>query len=82
MRPHRPTAWSEDASDWRTPRSVILLSPAAAQSRTTADDDLDRLARDWLTVMLLNLGVRGFEDWLEALEKPRWLNGGASVTDG
>ena len=51
-----------------------------SSTRTAADDDLDRLARDWLTVMLLDLGVRDFEGWLEALERPRWLNSGASVT--
>jgi Schlafen, AlbA_2 len=64
-------------ADTNPPESIF----PASSTRTTADDDLDRLARDWLTVMLLNLGVRGFEDWLETLEKPRWLNGGASVTE-
>jgi Putative DNA-binding domain len=37
-----------------------------SSTRTAADDDLDRLARDWLTVMLLDLGARDFEDWLVA----------------
>jgi hypothetical protein len=49
-----------------------MFPPSSTQ--TAADEDLDRLARDWLTVMLLDLGVRGFEGWLETLEKPRWLD--------
>ncbi|MEV6413717.1 ATP-binding protein [Kribbella sp. NPDC051718] len=34
---------------------------------------LDALARSWVTVMLLDAGVRDFETWFDALPKPDWL---------
>jgi hypothetical protein len=69
--------FERDADTYPT-ESMFPKSP----TQTVADNDLDRLARDWLTVMLLDLGVRDFEDWLETLEKPRWLNYGARVPEG
>jgi hypothetical protein len=35
--------------------------------------DLDRLARDWLTYWTLDIGIRGFEDWLANLDRPDFL---------
>jgi hypothetical protein len=34
---------------------------------------LDRVARDWLTYWLLEIGTRGFEDSLTQKPVPEWL---------
>jgi Putative DNA-binding domain len=34
---------------------------------------LERTARDWLTYWLLEIGTRGFEDWLDKRTVPGWL---------
>jgi hypothetical protein len=34
---------------------------------------LDRVARDWLTYWLLEIGTRGFESWLAEREFPSWV---------
>ncbi len=54
----------ERDAETNPPESMLPES----STRTAGDDDLDRLAREWLTVMLLDLGIRSFEDWLETLE--------------
>lgn len=46
------------------PRSTIVAADVAA---------LDALARSWITVMLLDAGVRDFEAWFDALPCPEWL---------
>jgi hypothetical protein len=42
----------------------------------TASNDMisiDRIARDWLTYWLLEIGTRGFESWLAGRTVPDWL---------
>lgn len=41
-----------------------------ARTSGTGIADLDELARNWLTYWLLDMGMRDFEDWLAALERP------------
>jgi hypothetical protein len=48
------------------------LFPAARPS-TTELADLDRLARNWLTYWLLEIGTRNFESWLAKLHAPACL---------
>ncbi|MEV4260563.1 ATP-binding protein [Kribbella sp. NPDC049584] len=45
-----------------------------ARSRTLDNsvEHLDALARSWVTVLLLDMGVRDFEPWLDALPLPEW----------
>ena len=45
----------------------------AARPPTTELADLDRLARNWLTYWLLEIGTRNFENWLAKLHAPAWL---------
>ncbi len=45
----------------------------AARPLTTGLTDLDRLARNWLTYWLLEIGTRNFESWLAKLHVPPWL---------
>jgi hypothetical protein len=44
-----------------------------ARPLTTELPDLDRLARNWLTYWLLEIGTRNFEGWLAGLQVPPWL---------
>jgi len=48
--------------------SEALLVPTSAPDTTNAG--LNQICRDWLTVMLLDLGVRDFEGWLDELPEP------------
>ncbi|MGZ0148981.1 AlbA family DNA-binding domain-containing protein [Kribbella sp. WER1] len=34
--------------------------------------NLDRLAREWMNVALLDMGLKGFEAWLTDLQRPAW----------
>jgi len=45
----------------------------AISPRTSATEDLDQLVRDWITVMMLDLGVRDFEGDLAAVQRPTSL---------
>ncbi|WP_345520677.1 hypothetical protein [Nocardioides conyzicola] len=42
-------------------------------SSEASDDDLDEMIRDWLTVFMLDLGVRDFEDDLAGFTRPEEL---------
>jgi hypothetical protein len=57
-----------------------------ARTPTAQLTDLDRLARNWLTYWLLEIGARNFETWLTGLQIPEWLRvldlAPPSVVDG
>jgi hypothetical protein len=44
-----------------------------AWPRGTDVEDLDRLARDWLTYWVLDIGMRDAETWLAGRERPEFL---------
>jgi hypothetical protein len=45
----------------------------SARTPTTDLPDLKRLARNWLTYWLLEVGTRDFENWLAKVDIPHWL---------
>jgi Putative DNA-binding domain len=44
-----------------------------ARAAGTDVEDLDELARDWLTYWLLDLGTRDFEKWIASWDRPEFL---------
>lgn len=78
--------WVRAANNHRIPavlnlgeftRDGALYPTDAVLPRVTAPDrragSLDQVTRDWLTIMLLDLGVRDFEPWLASLPRPAWI---------
>ncbi|MEU4404145.1 ATP-binding protein [Streptosporangium sp. NPDC023963] len=77
--------WLQPQSDLRVP-SVLNINdyprdgteqpiggwfpPARPRGRSVAD--LDAMARDWITVLLLEMGLRDFEKWLSSIALPEW----------
>jgi hypothetical protein len=82
---HIYRGWIQPARDYRV-TSVLDINDYArdstehppngyfprARSRGRTVDDLDGLTRDWITMLLLDLGLRDFEEALEGIALPAW----------
>ncbi|MFI0451798.1 helix-turn-helix domain-containing protein [Actinomadura sp. 6N118] len=77
--------WIQPAKDYRVtsvlnlgdyPRDSTEHPPRGyfprARSKGRTIEDLDRLTRDWITLLLLDLGLRDFEESLEDIALPAW----------
>jgi hypothetical protein len=54
----------DDPPNWSFPE---------ARTARTGTEDLDQLARDWLTYWLLDMGTRDFEQWVKDWNRPEFL---------
>lgn len=79
--------WLQPHGDYRVP-SVLNIQdfprdgvehpgggwfpPARPRGRSITD--LDAMARDWITVLLLEMGLHDFEKWLDELPIPEWAH--------
>jgi hypothetical protein len=71
---------SDFSADGIKDSSVGYCGPALPQSRELAD--VDRMVRDWITVLLLDQGASRFETTLDALPLPRWATGSRAEAPG
>lgn len=61
--------FSRDSDEQPHGATFPRFTIANTQPRT-----LDALARSWITVLLLDAGVRDFEGWFDSLPTPAWFD--------